>query len=162
MIKEPSALAEEWGPSVSIQTRFRFLSPFHVCREIPYDFLTLCSAWLSLGKMQAVVVTVSLLCGQHLAAGPTPQPWCGRRLTRGGTAGSSLPTGRKEEPRGKGRHPAGEVCIVQHSGPGDAVCSWEGSVVAAVSPKPMCSILALPVICPCLMKAGVGSPLLCV
>lgn len=68
LIKKPNGLAEEWGP----QFKFRLVSVFLVLsvahREIPHNFLTLCSAWLSPGKMW---VTMSFLCWQHLDAGLT-------------------------------------------------------------------------------------------
>lgn len=81
-------------------------------REIPHDILTLCSAWLSPGKTRAV-------SPQELSLSAAPQCWSpsaaeegspGRACRRGG---STLLVGRKEEPRGKRRHAAGEACIFQ-------------------------------------------------
>lgn len=54
-----------WQKNGVLQFKFRPVSAFLVLsvahREIPYHFLTLCSAWLSPGKMWAAWVTVGSL-----------------------------------------------------------------------------------------------------
>lgn len=123
LIKKPNGLAEEWGP----QFKFRLVSVFLVLsmahREIPHNFLTLCSAWLSPGKMW---VTMSFLCWQHLDAGLTLCSQSPRAVGEGspgracGRAGSPWAgrrnQGKKEAPsRWRKTHTRGTFFHFPHS-----------------------------------------------